>query len=219
MHRRMAGYERPGERPNGGLWPWRFRLDWRKQSAFVPAVSRRWLAGGGIGGRQRQRPPRSPSQLIPQTYLLSPPASPSLSVSAARLHGWLNDWAFRTRNTSALFTQQTSIQSVGEGERDRPRSHGGGVGGGAAGLAAVLVGVGSDAGAVRHDVRDVGLLVRRVEEVRHGPGGEDAHVRSAVRLGAPWGRCALDRLHVEQFISYGGNTSNPCSKCSCYVFQ
>ena len=196
------GRNRAREIPNGGLWPWRFRLDWRKQSAFVPAVSRRWLAGGGIGsGRQRQRPPRSPYQLIPQTYLLSPPASLSLSVSAARLHGWLSDWAFRTRNTSALFTQQTSIQCVGEGERDHPRSHsGGGVGGGAAGLAAVLVGVGSDAGAVRHDVRDVGLLVRRVEEVRHGPGGEDAHVRTAVRLGASRGRCALDRLHVVQLI-------------------
>ena len=80
------GRNRAREIPNGGLWPWRFRLDWRKQSAFVPpAVSRRWLAGGGIGsGRQRQRPPRSPYQLIPQTYLLSPPASLPLALCLRR---------------------------------------------------------------------------------------------------------------------------------------
>ena len=90
---------------------------------------------------------------------------------------------FPTMNAYSLYLESSSlIRSEGEGERDEPRSEGDGVCGGAAGFgsAAVFVGVGSDACAVRHHVRDVRLLVRRVEEVRHGAGREDAHVRPAV---------------------------------------
>ena len=90
--------------------------------------------------------------------------------------------AFRIRTTEyAVYLESSSlIRSHGEGECDEPRSDGDGICGGAAGFAAVLVFVGPDAGAVRHHVRYVCLLVRRVEEVRHGPSGEDAHVRPSV---------------------------------------
>ena len=180
----MAGWKRAPAR-----WPWRFRLDWRKQSAFVPAASRRRSTLG-----ERQRPPRS--QLIPQTYPLSPPSLPlflpsflpfalstSLSAVSAHLHGWLSDRPFERLNECALYLESGSLtQSEGEGECDEPRSHRDGICGCTAGFgrAAVFVGVGADAGAVRHHVRDVSLLVRRVEKVRHGPGREDAHVRPSM---------------------------------------
>ena len=158
-------------------WPWRFRLDWRKQSAFVPAASRRrrW--------RERQRPPRS--QLIPQTYPLSPPSFFPFALSSLRPSSRVAERsAFRTTEC-ALYLESGSLtqsEGEGEGECDEPRSHGDGICGCTAGFgsAAVFVDVGADAGAVRHHVRDVSLLVRRVEEVCHGPGGEDAHVRPSM---------------------------------------
>ena len=46
--------------------------------------------------------------------------------------------------------------------------------------------VGPDTCAVRHDVGDVGLLVRGVEEVGEGAARVHRHVLPAVRLGGAW---------------------------------
>ena len=61
-----------------------------------------------------------------------------------------------------------------------------------------LVLVGPDAGRVGEDVGDVGLLVRRVEEVGPGPLGEDGHVVAAVRLGVAGGGRRLVELEALQ---------------------
>ena len=51
--------------------------------------------------------------------------------------------------------------------------------------------VGPDARAVRHDVGDVGLLVRGVEEVGEGAARVHRHVLPAVRLGGARARARL----------------------------